>query len=96
MKHTVTMAEQIARFDAARKAGERSPENAIEARHERYEQAQALGRVVLFDRACPYDPEGTLFAMLVASACGHLVRVPVTTSETTAIAGFARAEGVIL
>ncbi|MBK1868277.1 hypothetical protein [Taklimakanibacter albus] len=95
MSPTITMRELIAHFDAADASGKPAREQFVEVRRAQFERAQANGRVVMLDEKQIYDPEEPLLMALVASTCGHLVRVGITAQEAAAIYRFARSQGLV-
>jgi hypothetical protein len=93
-RHTATMSELLAAFDNAERFRP-ARESSVEVKRAQFERAQASGRIVLLDCVQPYDPLGAFAMLLIGSDCGHLIRVPLMLTETAAIVGFMRDQGMI-
>jgi hypothetical protein len=68
-----------------------------EAGKSAFRELQVAGKIVMIDRACPYDPPGAVIMLLIAGqgrgASLPLVRAPLTAVEIRALLGFAVAQG---
>lgn len=79
------MREAIAAMDELAADATKRPADKIRLGCERARHMQVTGRVVMFDKVMPGDPEDAVTMMLIGTAEGYLVRVPLTAVEVQAL-----------